>query len=310
LRWLPTTQSDGGIFIEINGVEIENTFAEGFPIKIARVLITAMTERWALSAAREATGFGTSVIGCPAEAGIERILSPGETPDGRPGAMIQICNMGYKNLEGSLIYRIGQCVLTAPTTAAFNGLPEVEKQFDTGKKLSFFGDGFQTQAEHLGRKFWKIPLMSGDFMVEECFSAVDGIAGGNFYILGQNQAAALTAAEVAVDAIAKLPGTITPFPGGVVASGSKVGSKYKFLKASTNAVFCPTLRADGVCTLPQDVTSCYEIVINGISREAIEEAMRAGIKAACTVPGILRISAGNFGGKLGPHHFYLHKLLG
>ena len=296
--------------MKINGVEIDDTFAEAFPIKISRVLVTAITERWAVSAAREATGFGTSVIGCPAEAGIECVVPGSETPDGRPGAYIQICNMGYKNLEGSILYRIGQCILTAPTTAAFNGLPDAEKQFDTGKKLSFFGDGYQSQVDYLGKKFWKVPVMSGDFMVEESMGAVDGIAGGNFYILGQNQAAALTAAEVAVDAISKLKGTITPFPGGVVASGSKVGSKYKFLKASTNAVFCPSLRSDGVCLLPEDVTSSYEIVINGLSQEAIEEAMRRGIKAACSVPGVLKITAANFGGKLGPYQFNLHKVLG
>lgn len=296
--------------MKINGVEIDDTFAEAFPIKISRVLVTAITERWAVSAAREATGFGTSVIGCPSEAGIECVVPGSETPDGRPGAYIQICNMGYKNLEGSLLYRIGQCILTAPTTAAFNGLPEAEKQFDIGKKLSFFGDGYQSQADYLSKKFWKIPIMSGDFMIEESIGAVDGIAGGNFYILGQNQAAALTAAEAAVDAISKLKGTITPFPGGVVASGSKVGSKYKFLKASTNAVFCPSLREDGVCLLPEDVTSSYEIVINGLNREAIEESMRQGIKAACSVPGVLKITAANFGGKLGPHQFSLHQILG
>jgi len=296
--------------MKINGVEIEDTFAEAFPIKIARVLVTAMTERWAVAAAREATGFGTSVIGCPAEAGIECVASAKETPDGRPGVYIQICNMGYKNLEMSVLNRIGQCILTAPTTAAFNGLPKAEKQFDTGKKLSFFGDGFQAMVECEGRKIWRIPIMSGAFQVEETIGAVDGIAGGNFYILAQNQAAALTAAEVAVDEIGKLQGTITPFPGGVVASGSKVGSKYKFLKASTNQAFCPTLREGGVCTLPEDVTAGYEIVINGVSREAIEEAMRAGIMAACTVPGVIKISAGNFGGKLGPHQFHLQKILG
>jgi formylmethanofuran--tetrahydromethanopterin N-formyltransferase len=295
--------------MEINGVEIEDTFAEAFPIKIARVLITAISQRWVLEAAREATGFGTSVIMCPAEAGVECVVSGDETPDGRPGAYIQICNMSYKSLEGSLLSRIGQCVLTAPTTAVFNGLPEAEKQFDTGKKLGFFGDGYQCDIEYRGRKVCKIPIMEGDFLVEHTIGAVDGIAGGNFYILGQNQPAALMAAEVAVDAIAKLKGTITPFPGGVVASGSKVGSKYKSLKASTNAAFCPTLRADGVCLLPEEVTAGYEIVINGISRQAIEESLRVGIKAACTVPGVIKISAANFDGKLGLHQFHLQKLL-
>ena len=295
--------------MEINGVQIEDTFAEGFPIKMARVLITAVTERWALEAAREATGFGTSVIGCSAEAGIECIVGGDETPDGRPGVNILICNMGYKNLENSLLFRIGQCVLTAPTTAAFSGMPDAEKQFDTGKKLSFFGDGYQKQAEMFGRNVWKIPLMSGDFIVEQNFGAVDGIAGGNFLILAQNQAAGLMAAEAAVNAISKIKGTITPFPGGVVASGSKVGSKYKFLKASTNTAFCTSLREDGVCTLAEDVSSVFEIVINGVSKEAISAAMKAGINAACHVPGVLKISAANYEGKLGIHQFPLHVVL-
>jgi formylmethanofuran--tetrahydromethanopterin N-formyltransferase len=295
--------------MEINGVQIEDTFAEGFPIKMARVLITAVTERWALEAAREATGFGTSVIGCSAEAGIECVVDGSQTPDGRPGVNILICNMGYKNLESSLLSRIGQCVLTAPTTAAFSGMPDAEKQFDTGKKLSFFGDGYQKQAEIFGRNVWKIPLMSGDFIVEQNFGAVDGIAGGNFLILAQNQAAGLMAADAAVNAISKIKGTITPFPGGVVASGSKVGSKYKFLKASTNTAFCTSLREDGVCTLAEDVTSVFEIVINGVSKEAISAAMKAGINAACHVPGVLKISAANYEGKLGTHQFPLHVVL-
>ncbi len=295
--------------MEINGIAIEDTFAEGFPIKMARVLITAVTERWAIEAAREATGFGTSVIGCPAEAGIECIVSGDETPDGRPGVNILICNMGYKNLENSLLFRIGQCVLTAPTTSAFSGMPQAEKQFDTGRKLKFFGDGFEKQAEMYGRSVWTIPRMSGDFIVEQSFGAMDGIAGGNFLILAQNQSAGLMAAEAAVDAIGKVKGTITPFPGGVVASGSKVGSKYKFLKASTNTAFCTSLREDGVCTLAEDISSVFEIVINGVSKEAIGAAMKAGINAACRVPGVLKISAANYEGKLGTHQFPLHVVL-
>lgn len=295
--------------MDINGVQIDDTFAEGFPIKLSRVIITAVTERWALEAAREATGFGTSVIGCSAEAGIERILTGDETPDGRPGVSILICNMGYKNLENSLLFRLGQCVLTAPTTAAFSGMPDAEKQFDTGKKLKFFGDGFEKQAEVCGRNVWKIPLMSGEFIVEQNFGAVDGVAGGNFLILAQNQASGLMAAEAAVNAISKLEGTITPFPGGVVASGSKVGSKYKFLKASTNTAFCTSLRDDGVCTLSEDVSCVFEIVINGVNKEAISASMKAGINAACRVPGVLKISAANYEGKLGVHQFPLHVVL-
>jgi formylmethanofuran--tetrahydromethanopterin N-formyltransferase len=217
--------------------------------------------------------------------------------------------MGYKNLENSLLSRLGQCILTAPTAAAFSGMPAAEKQFDTGKKLSFFGDGYQKLTEMFGRSAWKIPLMSGDFIVEQNFGAVDGIAGGNFLILAQNQAAGLTAAEAAVNAIGKMKGTITPFPGGVVASGSKVGSKYKSLKASTNTAFCTSLREDGVCTLAEDVSAVFEIVINGVDNQAIQAAMKAGINASCHVPGILKISAANYEGKLGSHQFPLHVVL-
>lgn len=295
--------------MEINGVQIDDTFAEAFPIKMARVQITAVTERWAQEAAREATGFGTSVIGCPAEAGIECFVDGRETVDGRPGVNILICNMGLKNLENSLLMRLGQCVLTAPTAAAYSGMDDAETQFDTGRKLSFFGDGYQKSEERFGRKIWKIPLMSGDFIIENSFGAVEGIAGGNFLIQGQNQMSALTAAEVAIDSIRKVEGAITPFPGGVVSSGSKVGSKYKGLKASTNSAFCASLREDGVCVLAEDVSCVFEIVINGVDREAIESAMRAGIHAACQVPGVLQITAANYEGKLGIHRFHLHHVL-
>jgi len=274
------------------------------------VLITAVTKRWALVAATETTGFATSVIMCPAEAGIERLASPSETPDGRPGVYIQICNFKYETLEKQLIERIGQCVLTAPTTAVFNGLPEAEKQFNIGAKLRFFGDGMESETQIAGRKVHKIPLMEGDFLTEENIGAVAGIAGGNFFIFGDSQMSALTAAEVAVDAIAEIEGTITPFPGGIVSSGSKSGAnKYKFLKATVNEKFCPSIRDKIENTeIPEDVSAVYEIVINGLDEESIKTAMRAGIKAAVTVPGIKKISAGNYGGKLGKYQFKLHEL--
>lgn len=261
-------------------------------------------------AATEATGFATSVIMCPAEAGIEKLASPSETPDGRPGVYIQICNFNYEALEKQLIDRIGQCVLTAPTTAVFNGLPEAEKQFNTGAKLKFFGDGMESVTEIAGRKMHKIPIMGGDYLNEENIGAVAGIAGGNFFIFGDSQMSALTAAEVAVDAILELEGTITPFPGGVVSSGSKSGAnKYKFLKATANERFCPTIKDKVENTeIPADVNAVYEIVINGLDEESIKTAMKAGIKAAVTVPGIKKISAGNYGGKLGKYQFKLHEL--
>ena len=297
--------------MELNGVEIEDTFAEAFPIKIARILITGATKRWALVAAQETTGFGTSVIMCPAEAGVEKVVNGDETPDGRPGAYIQICTFGFKSLEEQLLKRLGQCVLTAPTAAMWNGLPDAEKQFDTGFKLKFFGDGFESETNIGGRKAYKIPMMQGDFIAEHNIGAQDGIAGGNFFIMADNQMAALAAAENAVDAIAQLEGTITPFPGGIVASGSKVGfTNYKFMKATTNEKFCPSLKGKVKDTkVPADVNAIYEIVINGLTVEAISNSMKAGIAAAVKIPGVKKISAGNYGGTLGPYKFNLHQLL-
>jgi len=296
--------------MELNGVEIEDTYAEAFPIKIARVLITGATKRWAHVAASEATGFGTSVIMCPAEAGIERFASPSETPDGRPGVYIQICTFGYKALDEQLLERIGQCVLTAPTTAVFNGFPEAEKQFNIGFKLKFFADGTESETEIAGKKVFKIPIMEGDFLAEENIGGISGIAGGNFFIFGDSQMSALTAAEAAVDAIAELEGCITPFPGGIVASGSKSGAnKYAFMKATANEKFCPSIKDKVEGTeIPADVNSVYEIVINGIDEESIKKAMKIGIETAVTVPGVKKITAGNYGGKLGKYQFKLHEL--
>ncbi len=296
--------------MKVNNVEVEETFAEAFDIKIARVLITAYDYYWALIAATEATGFGTSVIMCPAEAGIEIKAKPSETPDGRPGYYIQICHMSKKGLEEQLLARIGQCVLTAPTTAAFNGLPDAEEKFDTGGKLRYFGDGYEREVEIGGRKCWAVPMMEGEFIIEHEIGYTSGIAGGNFFILAETQGSALAAAKAAVDAIADVEGVITPFPGGIVASGSKVGAnKYKFLRASTNEKFCPSIRDKVEGTqIPEGVKAVYEIVINGLTVDAIKEAMRVGILAATRIPGVVKITAGNYGGKLGKHLIYLNEL--
>jgi formylmethanofuran--tetrahydromethanopterin N-formyltransferase len=297
--------------MELNGIEIEDTYAEAFPIKIARVLITGATRHWALVAATEATGFGTSVIACPAEAGIEMVVSGDQTPDGRPGVYIQICTFGYKALEEQLMNRLGQCVLTAPTAHVYNGLPDAEKQFNTGFKLKFFGDGMESEVEVGGRKAFSIPMMEGDFITEHSIGAVEGIAGGNFFILAENQMAALAAAEAAVDAVSGVEGVITPFPGGIVASGSKTGANnYSFMHATSNEKFSPSIKdkVEG-SNVPADVNGIYELVINGLNETVISEAMLAGIKAAVQIPGIKKISAGNFGGNLGPFKFKLHDIV-
>lgn len=294
--------------MEINGVKIRDTFAEGFGIKVTRMIVTAATKKLALIAATEATGYGTSVIGCPAEAGIDCYLDPSETPDGRPGYAIMICHGSKKKLDHELMERIGMGILTAPTTAVFNAL-DSEEVLKTGNKLKFFGDGFQEKLEIDGRTIHSIPIMSGDFLVESAFGYQDGVAGGNFFIMANSKMSALVAAEAAVDAIAGVEKVITPFPGGMVASGSKVGSnKYEFLGASTNEKMCVTLKDKVDSDIPDEVNGVMEIVIDGVDEESVKAAMKAGIEAACTIDGVLEISAGNFDGKLGAYLINLQEL--
>lgn len=294
----------------LDGVEIEDTFAEAFTMRAARLVITARSPRWALEAARKLTGFATSVIGCKCEAGIERELAPDATPDGRPGVSVLFMVMARDELAKRLIERIGQTVLTCPTTACYDGLPEAPDRLLVGSALRHFGDGFQASKVIGGRRYWRVPVMEGEFVVEESFGMVKCVGGGNFLILARSADAALAAAEAAVDRMQGMPRIILPFPGGVVRSGSKVGSRRsKTMIASTNDAFAPTLRAVTASALPPDVNSVLEIVLNGLDAAAIADAMRAGIAAACR-SGVLRISAGNYGGKLGPHHFHLHRIMG
>ena len=295
--------------LAINGIPIEDTFAEAFPMTAARLLVTAETPAWARTAGQVATGYASSVIGCDAEAGIERELPPEESPDGRPGVSLLFFGFGRDALQKALVNRVGQCILTCPTTACYNGLSAVkDKSVKIGGNLRFFGDGWQISKKLEGRRYWRMPTMDGEFICEDVFGTTKGVAGGNLLIVGKTPAAALEAAEVAVAAMRRVPGVILPFPGGVVRSGSKVGSKYKKLRASTNDAYCPTLRGVVASALPEGSAAVYEIVIDGLDQAAVEEATRLGVVAACR-PGVLRITAGNYGGKLGPFHFYLHKLL-
>ena len=296
--------------MKIRGVFIEDTFAEAFTMRVARIIITGRSARWVQAAALKLTGFATSVIGCKVEAGIERPLSPDETPDARPGLSVLMMTMGKDDLPKRLIERIGQTVLTCPTTACYDGLPGAPDRVGVGSALRFFGDGFQASKVIGGKRFWRIPVMEGEFLVQEKFGMLKGVGGGNFLILARTADAALSAAEAAADVMASQEGVILPFPGGVVRSGSKVGSRRsKTMIASTNDAFCPTLRAVTQSALPAEVNSVLEIVINGIDAAAISRAMRLGIDAACR-DGVIAISAGNYGGKLGPHHFYLRQIMG
>src|ERR1700730_13970687 len=275
----------------------------------ARLIVHAETPAWAQTAGQMTTGYAESVIGCDAEAGIERVLAPEETPDGRPGVSLLLFGFSRDTLQKAVVNRVGQCVLTCPTTACYNGLPVVkDKTIRVGGNLRFFGDGFQFSKKLEGRRYWRLPTMDGEFTCEDLFGTVKGVAGGNFLILAKTQLGGLAAAETAVAAIRQLPGVILPFPGGIVRSGSKVGSRYKKLRASTNDAYCPTLRGAVKSALPEGTNAVYEIVIDGLDLPSMEEATRAGIRAAC-LPGVLGITAGNYGGKLGPFHLHLHKLL-
>jgi formylmethanofuran--tetrahydromethanopterin N-formyltransferase len=295
--------------LKIADVPIEDTFAEAFPMTGARLLITAETPTWAHTAATMASGYAASVIGCDAEAGIERILDARETPDGRSGVSLLLFAFSRDALQKAVVNRVGQCVLTCPTSACYNGLPVVkDKAIRVGGNLRFFGDGFQISKKLDGRRFWRVPVMDGEFTCEDYFGTIKGVAGGNFLIFGVSQVAALAAAEAAVAAIRRVQGVILPFPGGIVRSGSKVGSRYKKLRASTNDAYCPTLRGLVNSALPEGTEAVYEIVMDGLDLLAVEEATRVGIRAAC-MPGVVGISAGNYGGKLGPFHLHLHKLL-
>jgi formylmethanofuran--tetrahydromethanopterin N-formyltransferase len=289
----------------VNGVDIEDTFAEAFGMWGGRAIITAIDRRWARQAASQMTGFATSVIGCGCEAGIE--ADADNTPDGRPGVSVLMFAMGKDQLVSQLVDRIGQCVLTCPTTACFNGLT-AEDQASIGGQLRFFGDGFQSSKLFGGRRYWRIPVMEGEFLVEDKFGLQRAVGGGNILILGNEAETTLKAAELAADAMQRVPGIVLPFPGGIVRSGSKVGSRYKFMKASTNDAYCPTLRSLVTSALPEGVNTVLEIVIDGLDARAVAQATRAGILAAC-IPGIRRITAGNYGGNLGKFKFYLHKVL-
>ena len=286
---------------------IDDTFAEAFRMRYARLVVTAADEHWLQAAVAEAVGYGASVIACDAEVGCERLLSPEETPDGRAGAALLAFGFSNDALAKAVANRTGQCLMTCPTTAVFDGLPGTQDRLDLGKHLRFFGDGFQKSKVIAGRRYWRIPVMDGEFLVEESVGAAKGVAGGNILIQAESQAAGLAAARRAVETLAPMPGVITPFPGGVVRSGSKVGSRYKALKASTSHAFCPTLRGRVETLLHEGVNCVYEIVIDGVDESAVAGAMHAAMHAAAG-EGIVAISAGNYGGKLGKFHFKLREL--
>ena len=296
--------------MEIRGVFIQDTFAEAFGMRAARLVITARSLRWAREAALKLTGFATSVIACKCEAGIERELTPAETPDARPGVSVLFFTMDIDSLGKRLIERIGQTVLTCPTASCYDGLPDAADRISPGRALRVFGDTLQVSKIVGGQRYWRIPVMEGECLIQESVGVQKkGVGGGNFLILAESVDSALAAAEAAVTAIEGTPGVILPFPGGVVRSGSKVGAHhYKGMIASTNDAYCPTVRPRTKSALPDGVHSVLEIVLDGLDAPTISRAMRAGIDAACR-PGVKAIGAGNYGGKLGPYHFHLRQVM-
>ncbi|RME32540.1 MAG: formylmethanofuran--tetrahydromethanopterin N-formyltransferase [Gammaproteobacteria bacterium] len=294
--------------MQIQSTQVADTFAEAFKMYAARLIITAENEKWALAAARSVTGFATSVIGCKCEAGIERLLGEQETPDRRPGASVLLFAGSVKGVGDRLMERVGQCIMTCPTTACYDGLSEGEA-VTVGGKLRFFGDGYQSSKLLDDTRYWRIPVMEGEFLVADTFRVQPAVGGGNILLLGEDLSQTLSAAEAAVDAMNAVDGVVLPFPDGVVRSGSKPGSRYKGLPASTNDAYCPTLRGRVEHTaLAENIGCVLEIVIDGLDEAAVGEAMRVGMLAAAGT-GIPEISAGNYGGELGQFQIGLHALL-
>ena len=294
--------------MKIKNTEIVDTFAEAFKMVGARIIITAETKQWAMAAAQSMTGFATSVIGCKCEAGIEGVVNEDESPDLRPGVSVLLFAMDSEGLGKRLVERIGQCVMTCPTTACFNGL-QSDQSVVVGGQLRYFGDGHQASKKLNGHRLWRIPVMDGEFLVDETFNIQPAVGGGNILILGKDLKTTLKAATAATKAMREVKGVILPFPDGVVRSGSKVGSKYKSLIASTNDAYCPTLRGITENSAVVDDANCVlEIVIDGLDVEAVKEAMHAGMQAAAG-PGIAQITAGNYGGNLGQFKINLKDLV-
>lgn len=298
--------------LTVRGVRIDDTFAEAFGMRATAVVITADNLHWVRQAALSMTGFATSVIGCGCEAGIDCELTARQTPDARVGVRVLLFAVSTTELQKQLQTRVAQCLLTSPSSACYAGM-DGEETLRLGNALRYFGDGWQISKRFGAKHFWRIPVMDGEFICEATTGLTkQAVGGGNLLILGRTTDTTRAAAEAAVAAIRKVPDVIAPFPGGVVRSGSKVGSKYKNVPASTNEVYCPTLRGAVHSALDSDTKSVLEIVVDGLTSTAVATAMRAGISAIIKLGpkrGATRISAGNYGGKLGPHHYHLRELL-
>ena len=281
-------------------------------MRATAITITADSAKWAVQAAVTMTGFATSVIACGCEAGIDRVLRPDETPDGRPGVRVLLFATSTTELQKQLQNRVGQCVLTSPGSACYAGLEAGEEKLKLGAAIRFFGDGWQIAKKIGDRRYWRLPVMDGEFVCESTvFMTKRAVGGGNLLVMGASPQTTLAATETAADAMRAVPDAIMPFPGGIVRSGSKIGSKYKGAIASTNHFYCPTLKGAVESAIGPEIGSVLEIVIDGLTSDAVAAAMRAGLKAIADLGperGALRVGAGNYGGKLGRHHYRLKEL--
>jgi formylmethanofuran--tetrahydromethanopterin N-formyltransferase len=296
--------------MEVNGVPNDDTFAEAFSMHMNRTIITAYDEDWARTTALETTGFGTSVIMTPTEAGIEYVLKPEESPDGRPGVRVVFATAKKEAIQEQLLARLGQCVLTSPTACAYDDTPDIAETYPVGKMIAMFGDGYQIKKGPIdGRVLWMLPRMSGTFVIQESFGRTKGVAGGNIIYFCKDVESGMTSGKAAVKAIERVEGAYTPFPGGLVGSGSKPSSRYKALRASTNERYCPTMKGIVPDTyVPKDSEFVVEVVINGLTEKAVADATKAAILEVCQHKGVISISAGNFGGALGKYKIHLHEL--
>jgi formylmethanofuran--tetrahydromethanopterin N-formyltransferase len=295
--------------LDIGGTLIVDTFAEAFRLRYGRLIVTAHDRHWLMAAATAACGYGTSVLGCDAEVGVEQWLPPDATPDGRPGMAILAFAFTPDDVGRALANRTGQCLLTCPTVSVYDGLPAAAERCPLGAHVRFFGDGYEKTKVIAGRRSWRVPVMDGEFVVEETAGIEKGVGGGNLILQGPGLEPTLAAARRAVEAIDRQPGVMTPFPGGVVRSGSKVGSRSQRLRASTNEAFCPGLIGRVPSDLVPPAACALEIVIDGTDEAAVAAAMTAGIRAAAG-PDLVAIGAGNYGGRLGKFHFHLRSLPG
>ncbi len=294
--------------MKIGSTHIEDTFAEAFGMRYCRIIITAADDYWLDAAVREFSGYSSSVIACDAEIGLDRLLTAEQSPDGRPGASMLMFGTSVDALAKAVPNRAGQCLMTCPSTAVYDGLPVSDRRIPLGKHIRYFGDGFQKSKQVAGVRYWRVPVMDGEFLVQDTLGVEKGVAGGNIILQSASHTDALAAARRGVEAVAACEGVIAPFPGGVARSGSKVGSVYKSLPASTADAYCPTLRGRVESKLHEDANYALEIVIDGVSEQAVGNAMKAALQAA-SGEGTVAITAGNYGGKLGKFQFKLHELV-